>query len=175
MYEIEAKVPLTKADLKRLQKEIPKIAKLKGKSIKKDDYYGPTNTFLMRIREKGEWSIFNIKSKNVKGGIELNQEVEIPVKSKKTFASLLKKIGIEHSNQKTKKSTVYLYQDLQIEINHVVGLGDYLEIEAEAESKSDIPKAIQKLHAIFKQFDFSPRQFEKRYYLDMLTSIGQTL
>ena len=81
MFEIEAKVPLTKSDVIRLKKEIPKIAKFKAKSIKRDSYYGSLKSFFMRLREKGDQTILNIKSKKIEQGIEINHEIEWGIKS----------------------------------------------------------------------------------------------
>ena len=168
MFEIEAKVPLTKSDVIRIKKEIPKIAKFKAKSIKRDSYYGSLKSFFMRLREKGDQTILNIKSKKIEQGIEINHEIEWGIKSKSKFHNLLQKIDIPFVIKKEKHSEVYLHGPLQIELNYIPSLGYYLEIEYQVKTKKEIPIAKKKLHAIFKKFGFNPRQFEKRYYLDLI-------
>lgn len=168
MYEIEAKVPLSKADFQRLKKEIPKIAKLKGRSIKKDTYFGSTSKYLFRLRDKNGKGILNLKNKKVERGVEVNQEIELPVTSVMKIKSLLKKLKIPTYISKKKESEVYLYKSFQIELNRVEELGYYLEIEHPVKDKSEIPKAKKEIVDIFRKFGFKPSQFEKRYYIDLL-------
>lgn len=170
MYEIEAKVPIKKSDVQRLRKEIRLFAKLKGKSVKKDMYYGnPKAPFFTRIREKkGGVPIFNLKTKKVVGGMEMNEEIEFPVNSKSKFGQLLKRASFPSFATKEKHSEVYLYGSMQLELNRIPGLGNYLEIEYAVSSKNDIPKAKKGINAMFKKLGFSTKDFEKRYYLDML-------
>lgn len=168
MYEIEAKVPLSRADLQRLKKEIPKIAALKGKSIKKDTYFGSTSEYLFRLQDRNGKGALNLKNKKVEGGVEVNQEIELPVTSVAKMKSLLKKLKIPTYISKKKESEVYLYKSLQIELNKVGGLGYFLEIERLVRDKKEIPKAKKEITDIFRKFGFSPSQFEKRYYIDLL-------
>ncbi len=168
MYEIEAKVPLTKADFQRLKKEIQKIAVLKGESIKKDTYYGDRTNFLFRIREKNGQGVLNIKNKKVEKGIEVNQEIECGVHSKSKFHQFLKKINIHPHAKKEKKSEVYKFKSMQIELNTIKGLGHYLEIENPVKTKTEIPKAKKALRELFSQLGFTPKNFEKKYYIELL-------
>jgi adenylate cyclase, class 2 len=166
MYEIEAKVKINAKEESRLRKKLERSAKKKGQSTKIDTYYGTPKDLFMRIRKKGKRSILNIKSKKVEGGIECNQEVEFELASNLTH--LINKMGIERTASKQKKSTVYQCKGSQVELNHVVGLGNYLEIESIAKTKKEIPSAKKKLETLFRQFGFKTHQFEKRYYLDLL-------
>lgn len=59
---------------------------------------------------------------------------------------------------------------LTIEINFVPRLGYYLEIEHLAKNKQDIPKAKQRIEKAFRHLGFNRKQFEKRYYLDLLAA-----
>lgn len=144
------------------------MAKLKSKSIKKDTYFGSRKKYLLRIRDKNGRGILNLKSKNVEKGIEVNQEVEIPIKSIDRFKALMKDLKIPAYMSKKKISEVYIKGDFQIELNEITGLGHYLEIEYKVRDKSGIPKAKNELNRIFKQFGFNPSQYEKRYYIDLL-------
>ncbi len=168
MFEIEAKVPLSKADFNRLKKEVRKMAKLKGKSIKKDTYFGSTSEYLFRLRDKSGKGIINLKSKKVERGVEVNQEMELPVSSVTKFKGLLKKLKIPAYISKKKESEVYLYKSFQIELNRVGELGYFLEIERPVKTKAEIPKAKREIREIFRKFGFNEKQFEKRYYIDLL-------
>jgi len=170
MYEVEAKVALSKADLKRLKTEIPKIAKRTCQVNKKDSYYGDIKShfFYLRTREKNGKPFLNLKSKKVEKGIEMNQEIKLPLTSMLKFHTLLKKLGIQLTARKEKKGEIYKGEEVQIELNTIKGLGDFLEIEIIVQKKSDIPEAKKALRKWFKQLGFSPEDFEKKYYLELL-------
>lgn len=168
MYEIEAKVPLTKGDFQRLKKEIPKMAKRKGSVINKDTYYANPKTFYLRIRKKNGKGLLNLKSKKMEQGIEINQEIELPLISASKFHRFLKKIDIPINLKKVKITELFELRTLQIELNKIEDLGYFLEIENIVHSESGIPKAKKALIETFKMLGFSPKDFEKKYYLELL-------
>jgi len=168
MFEVEAKVKIIKADFERLQNELGKSKKIK----KIDSYYSESKDFTLRIRESGKSAILNIKLKEIKNGIENNQEMDFPLTSKAKFENLLKHMGITRWAKKQKISEVYSLGNMNVELNHIPGLGFYLEIERVVKSKSDVPKAKKELNEQFKKFGFSPSQFEKKYYLELLSEQG---
>ena len=173
MYEIEAKVRLKRSDVKRLKGELPKIATKKGNVIKKDFYFfaHPKKEFFLRIREKNGKPFLNMKSKKVGQGIEMNQEIKLPLTSSSKFHNLLKKIGIPLTAKKEKIGEIFKKGDMQIELNFVKGLGYFLEIETIVKSKSEIPKAKKALRDLFKKLGFKPNDFEKKYYLELLSQL----
>ena len=169
MFEIEAKIRLTDEDVKRLKKILPKFAKKSHKSIKKDSYYGDVKKFFLRIREKNNSGIINLKSKRVEQGIELNQDVELYLTSASKFHKFLKKNNIPLTAKKEKKSEVYKKGNIQIELNYIKKLGYFLEIEIIAKTKKEIPSAKKALHRAFSELGFKSSQFEKKYYLELLS------
>ena len=104
----------------------------------------------------------------MKRGVEANQEVEFKLTSGSKMMKFLKKMGIELPLKKIKKGEIYQKGDSQIELNQVSGLGYFLEIEVIAKKKSEVPQAKQKLIATFKEFGFTDKDFEKKYYLELL-------
>ncbi len=170
MYEVEAKVALSKADLKRLKSEIPSIASKIGHVDKKDVYYGclKKHCSYLRVRKKNGKPFLNIKTKKTERGIETNREIKLPLTSMQAFQAFLKKIGLPLAGKKHKKGVIYRKGEMQIELNKVEGLGDFLEIETMVAEKSDIPGAKKALRNLFKKLGFSPEEFEKKYYLELL-------
>lgn len=170
MYEVEAKVALSKAELKRLKAAIPKIAKKVHQVDKTDVYYGhlKKDCAYLRTRVKNGEPFLNIKTKKTEKGIEANQEIKMALTSMPAFHKLLKKIGIPMVGKKQKKGAIYRKGGMQIELNTVGGLGDFLEIETIVPEKSDIPRAKKALRNLFKQLGFGPEDFEKKYYLELL-------
>jgi len=169
MFEIEAKVRLTEADFKRLKVEIPKFAKLVKSVTNKDSYYNyGMKDFSMRIRKQNGNGILNLKSKKRGEGIESNREIELSLNSEPAFDKFLKQIGFPLTAKKEKISEIYKAGKMQIELNHVKKLGFFLEIETIANLKSEIPSAKKALRELFGKLGFSPRDFEKKYYLELL-------
>ena len=169
MYEIEAKIRLSDEDVKRLKKELPKFAKKSHKSIKKDSYYGDIKKIYLRIREKNNSGIINLKSKKVEKGIEVNQEIELPLTSASEFHNFLKKNNIPLTAKKEKRSEIYKKGNVQIELNYIKKLGYFLEIEVIAKTGKEIPESKKALHSVFSKLGFKSSQFEKKYYLELLS------
>lgn len=168
MQEIEAKVPISKKDFLRLKKELDKTADFKGEKTKKDTYYGDDKTVHIRLRETDDELILAVKNKISKNGIESNTEVEWKIADKKEFEKFLKKISIKPWIKKVKITRAYQFKGFNIELNYVKGLGYFLEIERVVKSKGKIPKTKKELIDIFKKFGFKQKQFEKKYYVDLL-------
>ncbi len=171
MYEVEAKVRLSKKDFERIRKELPKHAKRSGIEVNKDIYFSGTKSYFLRLREKNGQGLLNLKSKKRGEGIESNQEIELNLTSGEKFKSWLKKIGIKKGIQKTKKSIVYKKRGVRFELNEVDELGHFLEIEIISEDKEGIPRAKKELIEWFSKFGFSQKDFETKYYLELLTEI----
>jgi adenylate cyclase class 2 len=169
MYEVEAKVPLTSSDFKRLQKAVQKMAKFQGKSLKKDTYYADTKAIHMRMRNEEKKNVFCIKNKALINGVEANTEMEWGIKDEKKWKEIMKKSGIKPNLRKTKKTESYRYKNFTIELNHVAKLGYFLEIETIVEKKEDISGAKKELIDLFKGLGYSQKAFEKRYYIELLS------
>ncbi len=168
MYEIEDKVTLSHADVKRLKGEISKIAKFK-KSVKNRDRYFPLNKkFALRVRQQNKTAILHFKKKQMEKGIELNQEIEFNLTSAQKMLVFLKRIGIDLPLRKYKNSEIYQLGDMQIELNFVKGLGYFLEIETIVKSKTKIPNAKKALRELFSKLGFKAGDFERKYYLELL-------
>ncbi len=172
MYEIEAKVAINKRDFCRLQKELKKTAKFKGKSVKKDIYYDDTKKAYTRLRDLNGNSIFSFKVKEINHGVESNIEIEWGIKDRKKWMTLLKTFGIKPTIRKFKKTEAYQSDGFMIELNYVSKLGYYLEIERIVKSKNQISKAKRELIDMFKKLGYSHKDFEKKYYIDLLQNIN---
>jgi len=172
MYEIEAKVRLTSADVKRLKKELSKLAIFKGNVQNIDRYFPYSKQFSFRVRKQGNKDFLHLKHKKTEKGIEMNQEIDLPITSGPKMLAFLKRIHIDMPIKKEKKGDIYQLKNLRIELNHIKGLGHFLEIENVVKNKTEIPKAKKELHQIFEQLGFKPSNFEKKYYLELLAEKG---
>lgn len=171
MFEIEAKVPLTKADLLRVRKKLEKQGKKEGLEVKRDRYYGSESGFFLRVRSVKGRATLTLKDKNTERGIECNSEMEWELSSAKSGDRLLKKLGMKKTAEKRKRCETYRRGALRAEINRVQGLGDFLEIEGLAKNKKAVPALKKKITGWFTELGFTEEQFEKKYYLDLLNHV----
>ncbi len=168
MIEVEAKVPLKKSDVLRLKKELPKLAKFVKKTVKKDFYFPDFEKTMVRLRMEGKKGVFTMKSKSRKRGVEINEELEWDVSDPAAFLRVMKGIDLPLTLKKEKFAEIYRYGKFTIELNRVMGLGHYLEIETMVKSKSAMKGAKKALISLFARLGFSPQQFENKYYLELL-------
>lgn len=171
MIEVEAKVPISKGEFEFLKAELTKKATSLGERTNQDYYYGhPRNAFL-RIRKRGGEHSFDIKRRQTIRGIESNIEMEWSINDLAGWKRLLKKLRIEPSLHKTKKSIVFRQKGFIIELNHVRLLGYFLEIERLVKNKDQIKKAKHELVEYFKSLGFPAKRFEPRPYLELLNHV----
>jgi len=156
MIEIEAKVKLVKDDLPRLKEQLEDDFKFIKHVKKIDFYYDVGKKISVRIRHIGNQKILTIKEKERGEGIEKNIELEWGIKS---LDKLITSAGIKPKWYKEKSSEIYSGRGVSIELNEIKHLGFYLEIEATSKAK---------LIETFKELGFNQKQFEKKYYLELL-------
>lgn len=171
MYEVEAKVKITKSVFLRLKEELSKKAKFNGLKIKKDVYYDEPKKAYLRIRDEDGDIVLNIKDHKAIKGIEANVEFGWDIKNKAEFAKKLKSLGIKPTIRKNKKTESFTYKNFGIELNYVNKLGYFLEIEKVVKKEGEIEKTKKDLLAIFKEFGYTQKDFEKRYYLELLEEL----
>lgn len=171
MFEVEAKVPISKGEFEQLEKRLRKEAEYLGTRAVADTYYAnPKNAFI-RIRKRGGDYSFDIKRRQTIEGVESNIEMEWEIKDIGKWRTLLKKLRINPTIKKNKKSILFRKNNFIIELNHVRLLGHYLEIERVVSSKMDVPRAKRELLHLFSHLGYSRRQFEPRPYLELLSHV----
>jgi adenylate cyclase, class 2 len=172
MVEVEAKVRLTDRDYKRLSKAILAFAKPLGVSLKVDRYYDQSGIAL-RIREEGGVAVLTAKIRKRKKGIEMNQEIEIPIRKAGPWDRMFRKNGFPLIARKEKRCLAFHFRKFRIELNTVKGLGHFLEIERLVKGESEVLKAKQELVALFRKLGFGPATFERKLYLELLAEKGK--
>ena len=171
MFEVEAKVAISKSEYKQLQKVLNKSAKCL-ESLKNDDtYYGDPKNVFLRLRCRGGEYEFNLKRRQTIRGIESNIEMEWGIKDERVWKKLLKKLTVLPTGRKYKESQRYAKDGFTIELNRVRRLGYYLEIERLVKRKEDVRKAKKKLLELFKKLGYERNRFETRPYLELLSYV----
>jgi predicted adenylyl cyclase CyaB len=172
MFEVEAKVPISKREFELLKKRLKKEARYLGTRTCADTYYARPKTAYIRVRKRGGDYTFDIKRRETIRGIESNIEIEWGINDITKWRALLKRLKIDPNIRKTKKSTLFQQNDFIIELNHVRLLGHYLEIERVVKSKSKVAAAAKKdLIKLFKSLGYSQKQFEPKPYLELLENV----
>lgn len=173
MYEVEAKISISKNDYNILYTKISKFADKVGDFYKKDIYYSDKDDYFMRIREFDNKEFFlTIKNKTIDLSIETNDELEFQIDSFEDFNNLFFELGFSKIKRKEKISQVFRYKNANLELNEIKSLGYFLEIEILLENESEIFQAKKDLENLFLNLGYSSADFEKRYYLDLLDDLG---
>lgn len=171
MFEVEAKVSVSKEEFKILKERLSKEAHGLGVRTCDDVYYGRPKKAYIRLRKGGGEYRFGIKKRRTIRGIESNTEMEWKIDNASKWRTLLKRLKIEPDVRKRKKSILFSQNDFIIELNHVRLLGYYLEIERLVKDERDIKKAEKELIEMFRKWGFSPRRFEPKSYLELLAHV----
>lgn len=171
MFEVEAKVPISKREFEFLEKRLRKEARYLGTRTCTDTYYAKPKTAYIRIRKRGGDYSFDIKRRQTVKGIESNIEMEWGIRDIGKWRTLLKCLKIVPNIRKTKKSLLFKLNDFIIELNHVRLLGYYLEIERVVKSESKVAAAKKDLIKLFQNLGYSQKKFEPKPYLELLQNV----
>jgi len=178
--EVETKVKLKDSQVPDLRKRIKKIAKLKKRGKKIDDYFAvkqkiyPKKAF--RIRNTTNHAEITFK-KHLKHlwtkEVVVKQEFEFAIDGKdqkEDLLELFKDIGVTEWVQKVKMNETYKYKKnktLSIEINHVKHLGYFMEMEYLCQKK-DVKKAIKIIMDVLKELEINLKQVDNIGYTKRL-------
>ncbi len=176
MLEVEIKAHIL--DPKKISKRINRLGGIEiDKKWVKDTYYDHSKLNLtarrkeLRIREInrkiGREAVLTYKSppREIE---EAREEIEVKLSSAKGMRRVLEEIGFYILGRKEKVITSYLLKGAKIEIVHVKGLGDFIEIEIKTEKESGEK---EKIYSILKDLGIDLRRVEYKPYLEMLREI----
>ena len=180
MKEIEIKARITDPIL--TEQRVREIATFEKECTKRDFYWNkfsndPLNAteILIRIRECNSEIIVTYKQKELKGNVEINEEQEFKIDHKTAFEALLTDLGFAPYIHKEKQTRSFLYNSFEgipatIELAHLTGLGDFIEIEIILDNSDDlmISRAQGMLQQILALCGVPKSAIESRYYIDLL-------
>jgi len=115
-------------------------------------------------------SIVTWKSKDVRDGIEVNNENEFEVSSGQVFEDLIRHLGLKKRIAKRKTGSVFDYFGMTAELSDIDGLGWFLELEIIISEKDEKNVEIQKekLLSFLDKLGISGDSIESRSYAMML-------
>ena len=185
--EIELKAHVR--DSEALKTLLSEKAVYSGAFEKRDVYwFGPdTSAFpvtkLRLRREKRSFAdgtekslcLVTYKAKEVNNGIEINEELEFEVDPVEAFEEFLVKAGLKPGVGKIKRGWVFLNGELTAELVEVDSLGWFVELEilvnTEDKSEETLSGVRETLLAFLDSLGIERDAIERRFYLDMLSSI----
>ncbi|MEM9352156.1 MAG: class IV adenylate cyclase [Planctomycetota bacterium] len=175
-YEVELKFPLTDkaALLARLQ---ALGAEESGERRQSDAYYNhPIRDFAatdeaLRVRADGDRVCFTYKGPKIDSETKTRREVEVHIHSTPEHAGeLLQALGFNHVAEVRKSRrcfrTTARSAPVELTIDSVDALGEFVEIELVVTQDEEIPAARDSLLALAKKLGLSGQ--ERRGYLEML-------
>ena len=142
---------------------------------KYDVYYGRKGKEAeFRIRKDGTTVVVTRKQKEERAdGVEVNCEIEFHV-SEGDVHAFFTSLGYIPLIEKRKVGSMWRDGNLTVELVHVKGLGDYLEMElllADDANESELKNALNRLATLRLRFGVADLPLEGRYYNDMLRDI----
>jgi adenylate cyclase, class 2 len=169
--EVELKAWVDDPDAVRAR--LGKLYRFDSATCKHDTYFaGPPGASIeeFRIREVAGQSVCTFKSKTLANGIEVNDEREFVVSDAAAFQSLLIRLGCSVTVRKVKHSEVYEADGANLELNHVEGLGVFLEIEAlvHTTDAAAVREAQRRIRQLLAEAGIPESKIESRYYTHML-------
>ncbi|GHV68421.1 hypothetical protein AGMMS49928_07860 [Spirochaetia bacterium] len=187
--EIELKAWVT--DPEALKKRLDDLAEFDFAYQKDDVYWGPlcrapnaspagfslppSGIRLRRVirNNEDEQLLVTYKVKEVRDGIEVNDEREFLVSDREAFEDMLSRLALVPGASKKKKGWSWKKEDLSIELSHVEGLGWFIELEILAmdSDPETVAKARSRLLDFLEKTGIAGDRIEPRYYTELLKSV----
>ncbi|MFP4483556.1 MAG: class IV adenylate cyclase [Spirochaetaceae bacterium] len=82
-----------------------------------------------RLRREGGSNVCTFKDKTIRRGVEVNREYEFTVSDGDAFEALVVRSGCTVFARKRKVGSVFALPEANVELSHVDGLGDFVEVE----------------------------------------------
>jgi len=189
--EIELKAHVQDSEV--LRALLDKKAKYRGVFEKEDSYWYPGNPSPagppglprsgLRIRRENfsfpdgstKSSTFaTFKIKEVRDGIEINNEQEFEVNPAQVFEEFLKRMGLKQGIAKKKKGWAYSYEGICAELTEVEGLGWFVELEILADNSLEetVTEGRVRLLDFLACLGIEREAIESRFYTEMLREAG---
>jgi len=170
---MEVEVKFRAENLKEVEEKARKMAEFVIEKVERDIYFNsPWRDFresdeALRIRSDVEGIALTYKGKKVDSETKSREEIKIRVDSHEKMVLLLEKLGFIPVREVVKKRKIYRMGNVSICLDSVEGLGDFVEIEIEAEP-SDFDAAKKRVFEIAKMLGFDASQSVRTSYLEML-------
>lgn len=187
MGEVEVKSSIE--DRQALVKRVQEIGGVFVREVAQEDVYftHPCRDLkerdeALRLRREGSETILTFKGKKAGGMAKVREELEVGVASFKEASAILKRLGFVEGLVVRKRRAVYVVGDVEVSLDSVEGLGEFVEVEAKAAAAGiDTEEGLQLLDcAKSKVFDVADRlglqrdRLSTASYLELLESASSS-
>ena len=116
------------------------------------------------------------KRKEVRDGIEINDEQEFEARPSETVEEFFRELGLEPRVSKRKRGWAYSLNGITAELVHVEGLGWFVELEILEDGKLGESFEVAKTRLLDLLFNLGidKKSIESRYYTEMLLAKTET-
>ncbi|HVO77769.1 MAG TPA: class IV adenylate cyclase [Methanomassiliicoccales archaeon] len=168
MLEIEVKTRIE--DARRLENELLKRgARDFGVALQRDVYYShPARDFAstdeaLRIRISNDLQVITYKGPKLDATTKTREEIEVSVASAEATAKILERLGFRPVVAVEKKRHTFGLRGIEICVDRVRDLGDYVEFELDDEEMEEGKRRIAELME-----ELGVKGSERRSYLELL-------
>ncbi|MDR2760113.1 MAG: class IV adenylate cyclase [Spirochaetaceae bacterium] len=136
---------------------------LSGVRIRKETRTGHSGSISHTL-----WVTYKVKE--VREGMEINDEREFSVSDGAAFEELLRRLGLEKGIEKNKKGWAWICEGITVELTEVEGLGWFVELEiiTDDDTNEAVTAARLRLLALLHKIGIKKDRIEPRYYTEML-------
>jgi adenylate cyclase class 2 len=117
-------------------------------------------------------TLVTYKTKEVREGMEINDEREFAVSDGAAFEELLTRLGLSPGKTKQKRGWSWSHEGITLELTEVTGLGWFAELEllTGTDSPEIAAAARKRLLALLQAAGIAEDRIEARYYTELLTA-----
>ena len=165
--EVEMKVKLNSEDMTFLQMRLCELnIELDKPKLQNDIYYKPQlrNDSLVRIRYTEENTTLNFKKKTENNGVW--EEAETEIKEGDIAELIIQELGATHLVSVEKYRSEGMYNGIEVLIDRITSLGDYLEIAINNAYNPVL--ANKKLYQILDLLNIDKSKVELRSYPELV-------
>jgi len=140
-------------------------AEYRGDIRQVDTYFrGPEGRLKLRLNEPGGAQLVFYRRPDLVGPKASDYFVEpVPAGLVRMLRDALETVVVVE-----KVRTLYLWKNVRIHVDHVHGLGDFIEFEAVLASERDTAEAHRHVAALQEEFGLSPHDFVPASYADLV-------
>ncbi len=146
-----------------------KLGARRGKTLRERDLYlnHPARDFrntdeALRLRQVGDEVVLTYKGPKLGTVSKARREEEVPVGSFETTLEILTLLGFVPSGTVEKERDIYTLGDIEICIDRVDGLGNFVELELKGTDRERIEKDLFRIAG-----ELGLDRFERRSYLEL--------
>jgi adenylate cyclase class 2 len=171
MFEVEIK---THANVEPIEAELKRRGAVFEKAVTQADVYynAPHRDFAVtdeavRLRRQDDRAFLTYKGRKLDAKSKTRKEVEVEVSDFAKMQDILLSLGFQKTLNVAKERRIYHYKGAEVCLDRVEGLGEFVELEMQADSPEDIARKRDELIALMQELGIEGEMIRESY-LEML-------